>query len=223
MPQRELCYVIWIKFYRPSKSTAFSCPALYFCASHSSLDLLERLYEDSVLLELFRSSTLSPIHKKGPKSTPENFRSVSKCTIACLVLEKILASHPSRFLAQNPLNHSCTHGEDLVNHNSLFDTRQPFCNRTFRVKVDDELSPCRPFHQESHNGAIFRHLCSPSSSGTLASTSLPVSSTCLSEMTLRRPGSRLRRSPCPAIRRRLYISLVRISEGKSHPGIYPQI
>jgi len=68
--------------------------------------IFERSYSDGIVPDVFKQSIVTPIHKKGQKTSVENYRPVSQGSIACGVFEKILVSHITKFLMNNNLTES---------------------------------------------------------------------------------------------------------------------
>jgi len=58
----------------------------------------------------WRLANIFPLHKKGPKALPENYRPVSLTCICSKVLEHIIHSSISRFLESNKILSPRQHG-----------------------------------------------------------------------------------------------------------------
>ncbi|XP_003738763.1 uncharacterized protein LOC100904743, partial [Galendromus occidentalis] len=72
--------------------------------------IFERSYNDSEVPSLFRQSIVTPVYKKGKRSSTENYRPIAQGSIACKVLEKIVARHLMGFLERNRLMDPRQHG-----------------------------------------------------------------------------------------------------------------
>lgn len=78
-------------FYK--KFALFLCEPLSIIYTHS--------YAQGVVPEQFKTSVVTPIHKRGKRSLPANFRPVAQGCVASVVFEKILAAHLMRHLQIN--------------------------------------------------------------------------------------------------------------------------
>ena len=51
----------------------------------------------------WKASNITPIHKKGDKALPENYRPIALTSVICKVLERIIFKHMYNFLNANNL------------------------------------------------------------------------------------------------------------------------
>lgn len=72
--------------------------------------ILSRSYEEGVIPKFFRHSLVTPIHKSKSLSDVENYRPVAQESIACLIIEKVLAEHIFSFLSAKGLLDENQHG-----------------------------------------------------------------------------------------------------------------
>lgn len=68
--------------------------SLIFCESHATAEVPD----------MFKRSVVTPVHKKGSKSSVEKYRPISQCSISSLIFEKILAGQLVRHLENNAEN-----------------------------------------------------------------------------------------------------------------------
>ena len=66
----------------------------------------------------WRNSIITPIHKKGPKTDPANYRPISLTSVVCKILERIIVDEITCHLKNNTLSceqqHGFTHGKSTV-------------------------------------------------------------------------------------------------------------
>ena len=72
--------------------------------------LFERSLESGAVPLIWNSANVSPIFKKGDKSTAANYRPISLTCILCKVMEHIIASNLVRHLDSNGLKYDLQHG-----------------------------------------------------------------------------------------------------------------
>lgn len=72
--------------------------------------IYSRSYEDGMVPHFFRRSLVTPIFKKGLKTNVENYRPIAQLSVACILFEKILASHLTNLLSLNSLVDVNQHG-----------------------------------------------------------------------------------------------------------------
>ena len=72
--------------------------------------LFERSLESGAVPLIWNSANVSPIFKKGDKSTAANYRPISLTCILCKVMEHIIASNLVRHLDSNGLMYDLQHG-----------------------------------------------------------------------------------------------------------------
>lgn len=72
--------------------------------------IYERSLTDGTVPQAFRHSIVTPIFKKGSKSSVSNYRPISQGTIACKILEKLVYKHILTHLQRNELMDCAQHG-----------------------------------------------------------------------------------------------------------------
>ena len=82
--------------------------ALFICEPLSLI--YAKSYSTSEVPRMFRRSVVTPIHKKGSKALPANYRPVSQCSVSSLIFEKILANQLVSHLRANDLFDPGQHG-----------------------------------------------------------------------------------------------------------------
>ena len=65
---------------------------------------------EKCLPQEWKDAKVSPIFKKGSRSTPGNYRPVSLTSIVCKLTESIIRDHVMQHLVKNELLTSCQHG-----------------------------------------------------------------------------------------------------------------
>jgi len=73
-------------------------------------DLMNKTLEKDEIPQDWKDALVSPIFKKGPKSTPGNYRPVSLTSIICKLTESIIKDHMMKHLIENDLLTPCQHG-----------------------------------------------------------------------------------------------------------------
>ena len=68
------------------------------------------LFREGVLPELWLTSFVTPIFKKGTVSDPMNYRPISLTCIACRVMEKVIKAIIVKYLLDNKLINKAQHG-----------------------------------------------------------------------------------------------------------------
>ncbi|XP_018497022.1 uncharacterized protein LOC108864959 [Galendromus occidentalis] len=91
-----------------SQTTPENIPSIFFkkfaiFLAEPLTIIFERSYNDGEVPEFFRRSIVTPIYKKGNKSDPTNYRPIAQGSIACKVMEKLIAQHLIDFLTRNDL------------------------------------------------------------------------------------------------------------------------
>ena len=72
--------------------------------------LYQQSYDNGVLPKDWLRARVASIYKSGDKSDPSNYRPVSLTCICCKILEHIILSHMSKFLAKNDIITPNQHG-----------------------------------------------------------------------------------------------------------------
>lgn len=60
--------------------------------------------------DLFRKSLVTPVYKKGTRTSVNNYRPIAQLSIACIIFEKLLVTHLTKFLSSNNLLDENQHG-----------------------------------------------------------------------------------------------------------------
>ena len=72
--------------------------------------VLTRSFEDGDVPEFFRTSIVTPVHKKGSKAEVENYRPIAQESISCLIMEEIVADAITAHLTSHNLLDPHQHG-----------------------------------------------------------------------------------------------------------------
>lgn len=72
--------------------------------------IYQRSYWTGDVPDAFRLSIITPVFKSGSKFDVKNYRPIAQCSIACIVFEKLLVDHISRYLYANQLFDKEQHG-----------------------------------------------------------------------------------------------------------------
>ncbi|MEL7308327.1 MAG: reverse transcriptase domain-containing protein, partial [Pseudomonadota bacterium] len=73
-------------------------------------DIFNLSLSTACMPESWRNVIITPVHKKGSKSTFSNYRPVAVTSVACRVMERIIVSHMSDFLMSSGRIHFSQHG-----------------------------------------------------------------------------------------------------------------
>jgi hypothetical protein len=74
------------------------------------VEIFTKSLRDGVVPEAWKDANVTPIFKKGAKSSPENYRPVSLTSVCCKVMESIIRDAVSNHLTENGLIRSSQHG-----------------------------------------------------------------------------------------------------------------
>ena len=72
--------------------------------------IYSRSYEDGLLPRLFKTTLVTPVHKKGDRYLVKNYRPVAQAAIAYIAFERLLFEHINRHLDVNQLRDVNRHG-----------------------------------------------------------------------------------------------------------------
>jgi len=72
--------------------------------------LIQKTLSEGTLPQRWKDAAVTPIYKKGKKSTPGNYRPVSLTSVLCKLTEGIIRDHIMDHLYKNHLLTSCQHG-----------------------------------------------------------------------------------------------------------------
>ena len=73
----------------------FVCEALFF--------ILDRSHREGTVPVLFKQGRVYPVHKKGQRSDPNNYRPISRGSASCSIFEKLLVKHITPHVSPNAM------------------------------------------------------------------------------------------------------------------------
>jgi len=73
-------------------------------------DIFRSSLDSGILPNQWKESIIIPLHKKGDKSDPKNYRPISLTSTTCRVIERIIAYHITTFLDKNKFFSKFQHG-----------------------------------------------------------------------------------------------------------------
>ena len=101
---------------KPSNSSGYDCiPNVFLknCANNLAKSLCHIFsisFVDGCLPETWKYAIVTPVHKKGPTSDPNNFRPISLTATCCRVMERIINDTLLRYLLDRHLISKQQHG-----------------------------------------------------------------------------------------------------------------
>jgi hypothetical protein len=109
--------------------------------------LFERSFNDSAVPKIFKHSIVTPIHKKGSRSSIDNYRPIAQGSIVCGILERLLVRHIENFLMANNLIDPCQHG--FTRHRSTCTQLAVMCQDWAMEMNSSRKIECIYFDQKS--------------------------------------------------------------------------
>uniref|UniRef100_A0A8R1EBF1 Reverse transcriptase domain-containing protein n=1 Tax=Caenorhabditis japonica TaxID=281687 RepID=A0A8R1EBF1_CAEJA len=130
-------------------TTPDGIPAIFLKRTCTSLALplsiiFEKSFRTSCLPSIWKTAIVLPLHKKGSRSTPNNYRPISLTSSVCKVMEKLVRSHLCNFLESKRLLSTCQYGfrsnlgteSQLLNYQSTLIQNQVGKQNTHCVYID---------------------------------------------------------------------------------------
>ena len=72
--------------------------------------IIQKSLSEGALPQRWKDAAVTPIYKKGKKSTPGNYRPVSLTSVLCKLTEGVIRDHIMNHLYENSLLNPCQHG-----------------------------------------------------------------------------------------------------------------
>jgi hypothetical protein len=72
--------------------------------------IFKQSFDTSKLPSTWLQANVTPLHKKGDKQDPANYRPISLTSIACKIMERLVKNTITKHLEENNLTNNCQHG-----------------------------------------------------------------------------------------------------------------